>query len=278
MAVSIRAAQSGDLDAIAGFLARRLNHPDGPARYRRFFTYPWMPDRPNLGYLIEDAGRIHGFIGAIYGRRPMGVVCNINSWAVDESHRTASLLMARQLLAQKDMAFTCFSPSPRVVELLEFFKFSTWPTEKIVVPIGAIGSLRDELAIKVMDPARDARILDDHHRAIFEDHRGYELAHVCLELGDRTAYAVLGRRGRGVRTFADVMYVSDPGLFIRVIGRVQLHVARVLRTPAIGIDRRWLERMPRLALNYRKLRPLQYKGLELPQLDTLYSELVPICG
>lgn len=276
--MKIRAALDADLDAVARYLAQRLQHPDGAERYRRFFTYPWMPERPNLGYLIEEGGEIRGFIGAIYARRPLGVVCNINSWAVDESHRTGSLLMAKQLLAQKDMAFTCFSPSPRVVELLEFFKLTTWPSEKLVLPLGALGSIGDELRVKVRDPRRDPSILDALHRTIFDDHQAYNLAHVAFDLGARTGYAVFGRRGRGVRTFADAMYVSDPELLMRTIGRVQLQVARMLKTPAVGIDRRWLERVPRLGLPYRKLRPLQYKGLELAQLDTLYSELVPIFG
>ena len=100
-----------------------------------------MPDRPNLGFLIEDGGQVRGFIGAIYARRRLlsgeRVVCNVNSWAVDDDYRQLGLFMAKRLLDQQDMAFTCFSPSERVVELLRFFKFETWETEKVLFPIGS---------------------------------------------------------------------------------------------------------------------------------------------
>lgn len=277
----LRAATESDLHAIGDYLASKLK-PD-PARYRRFYQYPWMPERPNLGYLIEDAGRIRGFLGAIYARREMAsgprTICNINSWAVDDEHRQLGLMLAKKLLDQKDMAFTCFTPSDRVIELLTFFKFETWSSEKVLFPIGS-GLTRLGSAIRTRVIAGDdlRRTADARHRAILEDHAGYHLARFALERGDRRCYVIAGRRGHGVKVFADVLYASDPALLVESISRAHVYMARVLRTPIIGIDARWLARVPRDTVTYRKLRPLQYRGVPLAQLDTLYSELVPILG
>jgi acetoacetyl-CoA synthetase len=275
----VRAAVDSDLEAIGDYLAKRLTHRD-PARYRRFFEYSWMPDRPNLGFLIEDAGAIRGFIGAIYARRQLAsgarVVCNINSWAVDDDHRQLGLMMAKRLLDQPNMSFTCFSPSERVVELLRFFKFETWPSEKALFPIGSgIGRLASALRTRILaTPGED----DIHHRRIFDDHARYRLARFVLERGDRRSCVIAGRRGRGLKTFADILYASDPALVVESIARVHAHTVRNLRTAIVGIDRRWLSSVPCDALIYRRLRPLQYRGMALAELDTLYSELIPILG
>lgn len=277
----LRPATEADLPAIGDYLASKLR-PD-PARYRRFYQYPWMPDRPNLGYLIEHAGRIRGFLGAIYARRelPSGprVVCNINSWAVDDDHRQLGLFLAKKLLDQKDMAFTCFTPSDRVIELLTFFKFETWPCEKVLFPVGS-GLARASSAIRTRLIAGDelARTADPRHRRILDDHRGYRLARFALERDGRRCYVIAGRKGRGARVFADVMYASDPELLVDAIARVFPYLARTLRVAIVGVDARMIERIPRDTLIYRKLRPLQYRGIALAELDTLYSELPAILG
>ncbi len=279
---TIRAATEADLHGVGDYLASRLSNRD-PARYRRFFQYRWMPDRPNLGFLIEDAGAIRGFIGAIYARRTLRsgarLVCNISSWAVDDDHRQLGLMMAKRLLDQKDMAFTCFSPSERVVELLRFFKFETWESEKVLFPIGS--GLRHAVVAattRLLHGEALASSADPVHRKILEDHRDYRLARFALERGDRRCYVIAGRRGRGVKVFADVLYASDPPLLVEAVARAHPHVVRTLRAAIVGVDRRVLSDVPRDTLSYRKLRPLQYRGLSLADLDTLYSELVPILG
>ncbi len=275
----IRAATEADISAIGDYLASRLTHRD-PARYRRFFGYRWMLERPNLGFLIEEQGRIGGFIGAIYARRQLAAgprtVCNINSWAVDDDYRQLGLLMAKRLLDQKDMAFTCFSPSERVVELLRFFKFETWNSEKVLFPLGS-GLGRLNAAFRTCVRGLHAAD-DDRHRLIFADHKGYRLARFVLERGARRCYVIAGKRGRGTKTFADVLYASDPEVLVESIARATVHVALELHTPIIGIDRRLFKTVPRDTIAYRKLRPLQFRGIALAELDTLYSELVPILG
>src|SRR5262245_5002953 len=93
-AAVIRPATLADAEALAAYCAGALGGSGGAARYRRYFDYRWLADKPDLGVLIEDAGQIRGFIGAIYAHRRVAgqdhTFCNLTSIAVDESHRKLS--------------------------------------------------------------------------------------------------------------------------------------------------------------------------------------------
>src|SRR5437870_841244 len=99
---TIREAVAADLPAISTYLASRFGGEGGAVRYRRYFEYPWLADKPNLGYVIEDGG-IRGFIGGIYAHRKIRgedrKTCNITSICVDESHRKLTLQMFQKFLA-----------------------------------------------------------------------------------------------------------------------------------------------------------------------------------
>lgn len=285
---AIRAAAEADLPAISRYLADRMGHGYPPERYRRFFEYRWAP-RPNLGFLIEDGGSVRGFIGAIYSVRNIrGAehrICNINSWSVDEEHRKLSLMMAMRLLAQPGYSFTCFSPADVVVECLKFFKFETWRVEKVLfTPAHGVRAAltASRPRVRVLTPQRDAAAfeaaLDETQRQIYRDHAPYRCGHMLIERGDRRSYVVTVRRGRGGRAFADVLHASDPSLFVEAVAHTHVPLWRAHRTFLTGIDRRLVEHVPAATYVYRGLRPLQYRSptLTLNDIDTLYSELVPI--
>ncbi len=283
---AIRPATPRDLNAVAHYLEARLGPGKGVERYRRYFEYPWMKDRENLGFLIEDQGKIGGFVGAIYSERVLNgtkrTFCNINCWSVDEPYRSQSLHLMRALLSRKDMAYTCFSPSERVVELLQFFKFETWTNEKLILPLGAgVARAPRAFGVRVRRPSDEfEHALTETERHIYADHRSYRCGHFLIERGSARCYLVTGRRGTRFRAFADVLYVSDPELLFDAWLVVAPYVALHHATPLLGIDRRLTSRDPWGAFVYRGLRPLQYRGagLALRDIDTLYSEFVPMFG
>ncbi len=292
-ALRVRLATTADLTEVAAFLARSLGGAGGPARYRRFFEYAWLADKPNIGAVIEDAdgaGRIGGFLGAIYSHRVISgkprTICNLTSWAVDEPYRRASLAMLTCLLSQPGVLFTTFSASPAAVEILRFLKFQTLRSDKLLftAAAGVLRRSRGAPAIRVTDGAdRVAPLLDPAHRQILDDHRPYRCGHVVIERGDRQCYAVTVARGRGHRVFADVLYASDPQLFVDAIGEVTGALFRAHRTLVTGIDLRWVERPPVLALCYTGLRPVMFRSdgptaADAREVCALYSELVPTNG
>lgn len=284
-ALRVRLATTADLDDVAAFLARSLGGAGGPARYRRFFEYPWLADKPNIGALIEDQGKVGGFLGALYSQRMIAgkprSICNLTSWAVDEAYRRSSLAMLKCLLDQRGHAFTTFSASPPVAEILTFLKFQTVPSHKLLFSAAAVLRGRRGDAVRVVDGAdRVAPLLDPEHRQILEDHRPYRCGHVLLERGSQRCYALTIARGRGPQVFADVVYASDPQLWVDGIGRVQGALWRAHRTLLTGIDLRWVDRPPAFAMCYTGLRPVMFRadGTSARDICALHSELIPMYG
>lgn len=285
---TVRPATLADRDAIAAYLAEHLRGEGGAARYRRFFAYSWLADadKPDLGMMIEDAGRVRGFIGAIYGRRRIRGrehrLCNLNCWRVDEDVRMHSLVMLKRMVDRADYHFTCVSPSDRVTELLKFYKFETLDTGKYLFgPLSGVPARPAAWRLKVWD-ARSGieRELGDDDRQIFVDHARYRLAQWLIERGDRRCFVVMARRGRGIRVFADVLHVSDPALFAESIGLLTPRLFRALGTVLTGLDRRFLPAPPPRTIAYDRLRAPLYRSHTLApaDLDALYTEFVPMYG
>jgi len=284
----IRPATTADLPAVSRYLAGALRG-GGPERYRRFLDYAWQPARPDLGVLIEDAGQIRGFVGAIYSARELGgakvACCNLTSVAVDEPYRKQTLQLFGALLSRKELTFTCFSASERVAKILDFFKFQHAPSERVIVaPISGLSGLRT-LARRprvrvITDPARLDAILDPAQLTIARDHRRYRCGLLALERGDRRCFVVTVRRGRGIRAFADVLHASDPDLLLEHLPWIHAPLYRAHGTLLTGIDRRWVRAAPAASFVYAKLRPVYARSpiLALDQIDALYSELVPMYG
>lgn len=285
---TVRAASPSDREAIAAYLAGSLHGAGGAARYRRFFAYTWLADadKPDLGMLVEDAGRVRGFIGAIYSRRRIRGrdhrLCNLNCWHVDEAVRMHSLVMLKHLLDRRDHDFVCVSPSDRVTELLQFFKFQTLDTGKLLFgPLSGVRAAPRTWRVKVWDARHGIeRELDDDTRRLFHDHAPYRLAQWLIERGDRRCFVVMARRGRGVRVFADVLHVSDPQLFAESIGLLIPRLALALGTALAGVDRRFLPEAPPRTVGYDRLRRPLYRSTTLgpTDLDALYTEFVPMYG
>jgi len=277
---AIRLARATDLAPVSEFLAARLGGEGGPERYRRYLEYRWLPDRPDLGVVLEDAGQIRGFIGAIYADRNVGGAlrrfCNLTSIAVDGSHRKHTLQMFNLLFKHKDITFTCFSASPEIAKILDFFKFEHCASEKIMFAPPA-GASRLKRGVRVLTaPDQIDAELDDDQRIVARDHRAYRCGQALIIDGDRRCFVVTARRGRDVRMFADVLYASAPEVLVEHIARLHVPLFRAHRTILTGIDRRWAGEPSRLSFRYAKLRPTYVRSpvVRLAQVDALYTELV----
>jgi hypothetical protein len=277
---AIRTATPADLAPVAAFLAARLGGEGGAARYRRYLEYRWLPSKPDLGIVLEDAGQIRGFIGAIYADRRCGGelrrFCNLTSIAVDESHRKHTLQMFNMLFKHKDITFTCFSASEGIAKILDFFKFEHCASEKVMfAPPAGVSRLKRGVRV-LTDPAQLDAELDDDQRAVARDHRAYHCGQALIIDGDRRCFVVTARRGRDVRMFADVLHASAPDVLVEHIARLHVPLFRAHRTILTGIDRRWVRDPSRLSFRYAKLRPIYARSpvLKLAQVDALYTELV----
>lgn len=281
----IREARAADLTAVASYLAPRMGGRGGEERFRRLWEYGWLDDKPNLGFLIEDRGEVGGFVGAIYARRRVRerelLFCNLTSWHVDERFRNLSLTLMARCLAQPNLTFTTFSPTEHVVQVLKFFKFQLLDAEKVMfAPVSGLAGLVRRPRARIFWGKDLPGHLTDPERRIFEDHRSYRCGHFVVEQGGERCYFVTVRRGRGARAFADVLYAGNPGLLAEAIALTHLPIWLTHRTVLTGLDRRLLRSQPAGAFAYRGSRPLMFRSdaLGAEDIDTLYSELVPLYG
>jgi hypothetical protein len=282
-AAVLREACAADLPAVAAYLAERLGR--GEPHFRRYFEYGWLADKPNLGFLIEEGGRIGGFLGAIYVRRPVRgreqLFCNLTSWHVDDHLRSLSLEMMARCLARPGCTFTTFSPSEKVVAVLRHFRFEVLdPAKLLFAPVAGLSALLRRPGPRVTWGGDLPASLTGPERRIFEDHRAYRCGHFLVEWGGERCYFVTVRRGRGARAFADVLHASDPDLLARAIAWTHVPIALTHGTVLTALDRRLLARRPATAVAYRRLRPLLFRSdtVHAREIDLLYSELVPMYG
>jgi hypothetical protein len=70
---------------------------------RRLFDYSWDGDRDDRGFVLDDGGRIVGFLVVAYSQRLVDGLdvgfCNMGSWYVEPPYRAYSLALLRSLLA-----------------------------------------------------------------------------------------------------------------------------------------------------------------------------------
>lgn len=285
--MTIRWATDADIPRVARYLAGALAG-GGPERYRRYLDYAWLPAPPDRGVVIEDGDRVVGYLGAIYADRVIAGAsvrtCNIHSVAVDESARAHTLRAFSLLLGRKQLTYTCFSPSPQIAQILDFWKFAHRPGDRVIIPATGLlhGLARRALGrVRVAtSPAALDAILDRAGRQLAADHRPYRLAQLVLSRGDRHCHILAGRRGRGPKVFAEILHASDPALLLAELSAVQLPLLRLLGCALIGIDRAWAPHPPRLSARYTKLRPAYVRSPTLPldAVDFAYSEFAPMFG
>lgn len=281
-APTVREAVFADTPSVAEFLGSRLGG-EGPPLYRRIFDYRWLVNKPNIGFLIEQDGRIGGFVGGVYSQREIrGTVqsfCNVHSFAVDAPFRMLSLPMLERFLDRPNHTFTSFTATPSVVKILRFFKFQIIDAGRTVfTPVSGIGRLFKGAAQLHCGPNLESK-LEPFERAIMRDHAGYRCGHFLLEASGARCYFVTIRRGRDVRAFADVLYANNPQLLIDYIAYAHLPVARTHGTALIGlVGRRFVSSRPAGSFLYSHVSPFAFRSSTLREedIDMLYSELVPM--
>src|SRR5579863_502257 len=100
----LRCVLQSDVAAVCAFLGKNMHRGMTADQYRPLFSYPWLADKPGMGYILEEDGQIVGFLGAIYScRRVSGRMerfCNLTNWCVLPEYRNESLKLLFAVLGQ----------------------------------------------------------------------------------------------------------------------------------------------------------------------------------
>ncbi len=212
---SIEPVTAETLPEFAAFLHANLSAARSPETWIDALRKSWGMTPPNHGFVLRDAGKIVGGIGAYYAQRTINGqaqrLCNITSWCVLDAYRKQSMRLAMTLIGQKGYHFTDFSPTQVVGGVLQFLKFRPLDERQAVMinlPWPALGS---ELLTRAADI--EQALKGDALRA-YRDHAVFPwLRHVLIGTPDNWCHVIYKlARFKGLPS-AHIYYLSDAAIF-----------------------------------------------------------------
>lgn|SRR5574337_266350 len=263
-----------------------LEHGFGIAAddWRPLCTTNWLADSPTRGFVLTDGGRIVGHVGTIYVQREIngktGIVCNFSGFYVSPAYRGRGLGAALVAAAVRDerITYTTLTPAPVTQRVMEAMGFTILDRHLLLFPPGLNAETlwRSRVDIDVDDRTVRAS-LGQAERRIYDDHAPYDCLHMTARDAGGTAYLVVKRLLRRVRSapipMSLILYCSAPDVLVRNLERIKLAIMWQQKTCCIAMHERLFPKAPRAI---RRSGIAQYRSPEFTpnELDLLYSEFV----
>jgi hypothetical protein len=278
--VEVRPAMTGDIDAVCDLLHQKMNPQIPVAGWRRLMTYTWLADKPDLGSVVEDGGRIVGYMGVIYADRQRHGhrfrTGNLTSWYLEKSYRATALGMELLRVATRhgDVVYTSFSSAAKAVPLLRLGGLRPLDSERFIWRRGG-GKPASGSAI-VIGAKNVLPLLGREERQLLADHADFAVHPYAIRGagGDCLVLASIHEKAGQIATH-EALYVGEPEIF--ALSAQAFADAILPAGPAVlAVDKRFLGdcapdgemeaiRVPRY------FRPVP--GVGAQDIDILYSEI-----
>lgn len=275
----VRHAREAEIGEICEFLTTHMDPSLNKDRFRNLFTYPWMADKPNLGFVLEVDGRIAGFLSTIYGDREvngrMERFCNLSSWCVLPEHRNHSLSLLSAAHREGDFVFTNLTSRPAVEKISLALRYQVLDTYKLFAFPGTHLStlFRFPWPKLLFRPEQIQPLLAPRHQQFLRDHLGTRCRHILLCRGKRYCYIIWIRRVKKSIPFCELLFVSDPELLRDHFELVKLAICLRGMAFLLAVDERLLGRRMPLLYPYRRVTLFKASRAGRMDIDNLYSEL-----
>jgi GNAT superfamily N-acetyltransferase len=279
MSVAVRPATAADVEAVCRLLHEKMNPRIAPERWRSLMTYRWLADKPDLGRVAVDGGRVAGYVGMVYADRELGGrrerIVNICAWYLDRDYRGRGLgfELMRSATSDPALSYTILTSSARTLPLLGAIGYRVLDAARLLwrrrgpAPAG--------LEVEA-DGAALPRLLDPAARRLLDDHAGLPVRPLLVGAGGEACLVVLSEKLKGDDVaYSDVLHLGNPRLFARL---AQAIADRLLPAgkAVLAVDRRLLGGAPAAGGEVEAIRvPRFFKSARLaPEaIDNLYSEL-----
>ena len=263
-----------------------LEHGFGIAAdgWRPLCTTTWLADNPTRGFVLTDGGRIVGHVGTIYSQREIngktGIVCNFSGFYIAPAYRGRGLGATLVAAAVRDerITYTSLTPAPVTQLVLADMGFAILERHVLLFPPGLNADTlwRSRVDIDVNDRTVRAS-LGQAERRIYDDHAPYDCLQMTARDAGGTAYLVVKRRLRSVRSaripFSQILYCSAPDVLARNLERIKLAIMWQQKTFGIAMNERLFPKAPR-AIRREDIAQYRSPGFTPNELDLLYSEFV----
>ena len=278
--MKIRPARQEDVGAICEMLHTKMNRKFSLERWRRLFTYAWLADKPDLGRVVDDNGRIVGFLAALYADREIDGrterVISTSSWYLDKSARGLGLgaEIMRDLASNDGTSTTQLTLSKLAVPVTESLDFKILDDRRY--EWRRHGAPKTQ--IEVLDNPEDiAPLITAAERRMIADHRPYAVTPMHFRAGGTHCLAFFSiKRKYADITYFDLLHTSDTPFLAQ---HAQALADTILPEPqaVLAIESRFLHGQP-VAPGAQEVRlPVAHyfrsSRLEPHQIDLLYSEL-----
>jgi acetoacetyl-CoA synthetase len=285
--VTIREARTDDFERVYPLLLDFKNPHLSKENWRQLFVDHSGLQNDHFGWVLVDADEVVGFVSTILSERTIRGekmrLCNTSSWIVKHEYRAHSLALHAKVTADKGVAVTNLSATPRVLQLLEKQGFTLMDkSERIIFPVLTLEALRD--CCEVLTSASAVRrALQGESLRFYRDHQLPHNHHVLLRTPAGNCYLLMNRTfktvcGRVRLPFARVHHVGAPDIFVRHLAKLVVRVAASLRTVAMIVDDRMLHG---IAPWHSFMRPdgkrnaaFRSDKLAADDIDGLYTEAV----
>ncbi len=278
--IRVRPVRDDDIEFLCQFLHQYMDPSLSAQRFHRLFTYTWMAEKPDRGFVLSDGDRIVGFLGTVYADRTVQDqpvrFCNLSSWYVLPEYRNHSLRLLTAAHNQQNVTFTNLTSRPAVEKVSLALRYEIANVHKLFsVPFAqAWGMLRRPRPKILVDRGRIADKLTGPLVKIFEDHAPTDCGHLVVESGGKSCYVVWNRRVKHSVPFSEILYVSDPGILQRHFERVKLRILWEDHTFLLATDQCLLGKRFWLMYPYRRVTLFRSSEVSKKAIDSLYSELV----
>lgn len=275
----VRPAVPEDAEAILPLIERHLGTGIGRDVWRRLFDIPWNGGTPECGWVLDQGGRIVGFLGAVHAERDVDGrperICNLTSMCVDVEHRGMAPFLVMAAARRTDCTVTDLSPRPSVLRLLERAGFTLLDPGKLIVPpLLNAATLRHGRPAITCDPQRIRPELEEPLRRTLDDHAPYGCLAVLAQQDGRRCLLVVKRRTVRHVPLSEILFASDPEFLARHIERIVWTLVARQRTLAVSGDGRLFGTTPPRSFFLTSISMVRSTRLTREQIDNLYTELV----
>ncbi|HXV24075.1 MAG TPA: GNAT family N-acetyltransferase [Alphaproteobacteria bacterium] len=273
MSTALRVARPEDRDAVVELLHTHMSARIPRERWALLFDYPWRPeDAPDCGRILEDAGRIVGYLGATYVDREFAGktarICNMSSWYLLRSYRGQGYgrAMVQDLTSDPAVTYTDFTATAQVHSLLlAHAGFAILDQERWV--LGYPGKTVRNAQIHRLSPPSPPL---SHHCNLYDLH----MVQAQTDEGICSLVFQVKKKGDDI-SYHQLLYADDPGF----LARNAVAIAAALlpdETAVMAIDRRLAPVQPSNSVIEQIAQPRLYKSRRLrpDQIDNLYNEVL----
>lgn len=269
----VRPAGDGDVEPAASFLHRQMNPKIPPERWRRILDDPWRPPGLERGWLVEDAGRIVGFMATIYSDRPTRLgsrrFCDLGAWYLERAYRGTGIgdALLRAGMDRSDTTYVTLTARRATGRRIRALGFRILDEQREL--FSPRSPPRPE-PLRLLDASQ---LLDRDARRRLRDHQNLGLRAAIVGGAGEAALVLLQVKRKGEDVLHhDLLHCSDPAI---LLNHAQALADLLVRDGVLAVDSRFLGPtggggQPEPIPLARWFRPAD--GVEACDVDLLYNE------